>query len=247
MESSIDIKVVVITGASSGIGEATARRLAKNGARVVLAARRVERLTSLAQEIRTAGGTAEAFAADVTSRADVEALTRFAIERFGRLDVLINNAGLMSIAPLSDVKVDEWDRMIDINIKGVLYGIAAALPVFQKQGSGHFINVASIAGHKVFAPGGTVYSGTKFAVRAISEGLRQEVGGSIRTTTISPGAIETELKLGTSHEASSEGLEQFYKVAIPSDTIARAIEYAISQPADVDINDIIVRPTVQEF
>ncbi|MGF6856695.1 SDR family oxidoreductase [Paraburkholderia sp. CI3] len=247
MENSIDTKVVVITGASSGIGEATARRLAKNGARVVLAARRVERLTSLAQEIRTAGGTAEAFAADVTSRADVEALTRFAIERFGRLDVLINNAGLMSIAPLSDVKVDEWDRMIDINIKGVLYGIAAALPVFQKQGSGHFINVASIAGHKVFAPGGTVYSGTKFAVRAISEGLRQEVGGSIRTTTISPGAIETELKLGTSHEASSEGLEQFYKVAIPSDTIARAIEYAISQPADVDINDIIVRPTVQEF
>ncbi|CAB3804724.1 SDR family oxidoreductase [Paraburkholderia fynbosensis] len=247
MENNVDTKVVVITGASSGIGEATARRLAKNGARVVLAARRVERLTSLAQEIRTAGGMAEAFAADVTSRADVEALTRFAIERFGRLDVLINNAGLMSIAPLSDVKVDEWDRMIDINIKGVLYGIAAALPVFQKQGSGHFINVASIAGHKVFAPGGTVYSGTKFAVRAISEGLRQEVGGSIRTTTISPGAIETELKLGTSHEASSEGLEQFYKVAIPSDTIARAIEYAISQPADVDINDIIVRPTVQEF
>lgn len=228
MENTIDTKVVVITGASSGIGEATARRLAKNGARVVLAARRVERLASLAQEIRTAGGTAEAFAADVTSRADVEALTRFAIEKYGRLDVFINNAGLMSIAPLSDVKVDEWDRMIDINIKGVLYGIAAALPVFQKQSSGHFINVASIAGHKVFAPGGTVYSGTKFAVRAISEGLRQEVGGSIRTTTISPGAIETELKSGTSHEASAEGLEQFYKVAIPSDTIARAIEYAIA-------------------
>ena len=154
---------------------------------------------------------------------------------------------LMSIAPLSELKVDEWDRMIDINIKGVLYGIAATLPVFQKQNFGHFINLASVAGLKVFSPGGTVYSGTKFAVRAISEGLRHEVGGTIRTTTIEPGAIESELKFGSSHKESSEFVTDFYKQAIPADSVARAIAYAIEQPADVDINEIVLRPTSQEF
>lgn len=153
----------------------------------------------------------------------------------------------MAIAPLTETKVEEWDRMIDINIKGVLYGIAAALPIFEKQGSGHFINLSSVAGVKVFSPGGTVYSGTKFAVRAISEGLRHEVGGKIRTTSIQPGAIDSELKEGSSHEESSKNVKDFYQQAIPSDSIARAIAYAIEQPDDVDINEIIIRPTVQEF
>ena len=153
----------------------------------------------------------------------------------------------MSIAPLSEVKVDEWERMIDINVKGVLYGIAAALPIFEKQESGHFINISSVAGVKVFSPGGTVYSGTKFAVRAISEGLRHEVGGKIRTTTIEPGAIDSELKYGSSHKGSVDFVVDFYKQAIPSDSVARAIAYAIEQPADVDINEIVIRPTLQEF
>lgn len=169
------------------------------------------------------------------------------MDAFGRVDVLVNNAGLMAIAPLSATKTDEWDRMIDINIKGLLYGIAAALPIFEKHGSGHFINIASAAGIKVFNPGGAAYSGTKFAVRAISEGLRQEVGGSIRTTIISPGAIDSELKLGSSHEESAMAVGAFYEQAIPADTVARAIAYAVEQPADVDINEIVLRPTSQEF
>lgn len=247
MSANIEGKVVVITGASSGLGETTARHLAQRGAAVVLAARRVDRLKTIAEEIRAAGGRAEVVQTDVTRQDDVRALIDSAVRTFGKIDVLVNNAGLMSIAPLAETKVDEWDRMIDINIKGVLYGIAAALPVFQKQGSGHFINIASVAGIKVFSPGGTVYSGTKFAVRAISEGLRHEVGGAIRTTTIEPGAVDSELKLGSSHEASSAYVQDFYKIAIPSDAVARAIAYAIEQPADVDINEIVLRPTVQEF
>ena len=201
----------------------------------------------IARDIRAGGGKADYLATDVSCAKDVEALVQKALAAFGRIDVLINNAGLMAIAPLSEVKVDEWERMIDINIKGVLYGIAAALPIFQKQGSGHFINVASVAGLKVFSPGGTVYSGTKFAVRAISEGLRHEVGGAIRTTTIEPGAIDSELKFGSSHEQSASFVKDFYKIAIPADAVARAIAYAIEQPADVDINEIVLRPTVQEF
>jgi NADP-dependent 3-hydroxy acid dehydrogenase YdfG len=184
---------------------------------------------------------------DVTDEAQAAAAVQAALARFGRIDVLVNNAGLMAIAPMSELKVDEWDRMIDINVKGVLYGIAAALPLFQAQGSGHFINIASVAALKVFSPGGTVYSGTKFAVRAISEGLRHEVGGAIRTTTIEPGAVDSELQLGSSHEASSKFVKDFYKSAIPADSVARAIAYAIDEPGDVDINEIVLRPTVQEF
>ncbi len=240
-------KVVVITGASSGLGEATALHLAKQGATLVLSARRKDRLDQLVDTIVTNGGHAIAFKADVTVQTEVQALIDTAMNTYGRIDVLVNNAGLMSIAPMSLTKTDEWDRMIDINIKGVLYGIAAALPVFQKQKSGHFINISSVAGIKVFSPGGTVYSGTKFAVKAISEGLRHEVGGDIRTTTICPGAIDSELKFGSSDEQSAETVKEFYKMAIPAESVARAIAYAIEQPKDVDINEIVLRPTQQDF
>ncbi|MXP41643.1 SDR family NAD(P)-dependent oxidoreductase [Altererythrobacter soli] len=240
----IEGKVVVITGASSGLGEATARLLASRGAKVFLGARREENLKRIVGEIGENAGYA---VVDVTSQAGVQAFVEAARERFGRIDVLVNNAGLMAIAPMSATQVDEWDRMIDINIKGVLYGIAAALPIFEEQGSGHFINISSVAGVKVFSPGGTVYSGTKFAVRAISEGLRHEVGGAIRVTTISPGAVDTELKQGTSHAEAAQGVNAFYEIAIPSDSVARAIAFAIAEPADVDVNEIVLRPTVQDF
>ncbi len=247
MENNIKGKVVVITGASSGLGETTARHLASKGASVVLGARRIDNLEKIAKEIRENGGKAEVLKTDVTKAADVKALVDKAVSSFGKIDVLINNAGLMAIAPLSETKVEEWDSMIDINIKGVLYGIAAVLPIFQNQSSGHIINLSSVAGIKVFSPGGTVYSGTKYAVRAITEGLRHEVGGAIRTTSIEPGAIDSELKHGSSHEESSANVKEFYKQAIPSDSIARAIAYAIEQPDDVDVNEIVIRPTVQEF
>jgi NADP-dependent 3-hydroxy acid dehydrogenase YdfG len=247
MSNNISGKVVVITGASSGLGEATARHLAALGARVVLAARRKDKLDALVAELTNAGGQAIAYQTDVTSQEEVKTLIQGAVDTYGRIDVLINNAGLMAIAPLSDTRTDEWDRMIDINIKGLLYGVAATLPVFQKQNSGHFINIASVAGLKVFSPGGTVYSGTKFAVRAISEGLRHEVGGSIRTTTIEPGAVDSELKFGSTHQQSRDFVVDFYKHAIPAESVARAIAFAIEQSADVDINEIVLRPTVQEF
>ncbi|MCD5974595.1 SDR family oxidoreductase [Pseudomonas quasicaspiana] len=247
MSNNIEGKVVVITGASSGLGEATARHLGGLGAKVVLGARRKANLDTLVSEITAAGGNAVAYQTDVTRKEDVDALIKGALDIYGRVDVLINNAGAMAIAPMSEGKTDEWDRMIDINIKGLLYGIAATLPVFQQQNSGHFINIASVAGIKVFSPGGTVYSGTKFAVRAISEGLRHEVGGSIRTTTIEPGAVDSELKLGSSHQASAEAVGEFYKQAIPASSVARAIAFAIEQPADVDINEIVLRPTSQDF
>lgn len=247
MENNIKGKVVVITGASSGLGETTARHLASKGASVVLGARRIDNLEKIAKEIRENGGKAEVLKTDVTNASEVKTLVEKAVSSFGKIDVLINNAGLMAIAPLSETKVEEWDKMIDINIKGVLYGIAAVLPIFQNQSSGHIINLSSVAGIKVFSPGGTVYSGTKYAVRAITEGLRHEVGGAIRTTSIEPGAIESELKHGSSHEESSANVKEFYKQAIPSDSIARAIAYAIEQPDDVDVNEIVIRPTVQEF
>lgn len=247
ISNGIEGKVVVITGASSGLGEATARHLSAKGASLVLGARRLDRLENIAADLRKAGGKVEVLAVDVTRRTDVQALVDRAVSAYGRVDVVINNAGLMAIAPMSDSRVDEWERMIDINIKGVLYGIAAALPLFQKQNSGHFINISSVAGVKVFSPGGTVYSGTKFAVRAISEGLRHEVGAAIRTTIILPGFVDSELKFGSSHEESAKVVAQSYQQAIPADSVARAIAYAIEQPGDVDINEIVLRPTVQDF
>ena len=249
MSRNIEGKVIVITGASSGLGESTARHLAKLGGTVVLGARRKDRLDAIVKNIQADGAEALAVSVDVTNRAQVEALVQKAIDTYGKIDVLVNNAGIMPIAPLSLLKVDEWDRMIDLNIKGVLYGIAAALPHMRQQKSGHIINTASVFGIKVFAPGGTVYCATKAAVRTLSEGLRAEVhGDGIRTTIISPGAGDSELKASTSDEASSKAVNELYRaLAIPANSIARAIAYAIEQPADVDINEIVVRPTAQEF
>ncbi|MFY7113790.1 SDR family oxidoreductase [Enterobacter cloacae complex sp. SHL020] len=240
-------KVVVITGASSGIGEAIALHLANKPFSLVLVARRLERINALVDRIIQQGGRAIAVKADVTQQDEVQRAIDAAVAAYQRVDVLINNAGFMAIAPLSELKNDEWDRMIDTNIKGVLYGIAAAFPVFQRQGSGHFINVASVAGIKVLSPGGVVYSATKFAVRALSEGLRQEAGKTVRTTLISPGAVESELQFGSSDAPSKQFLHEFYKQAIPADSIARAVLFAIEQPGDVDVNEIIIRPTQEEF
>ncbi|MBM4199738.1 MAG: SDR family oxidoreductase [Gammaproteobacteria bacterium] len=246
--NSVKGKVVVVTGASSGIGEATANHLAELGGVVVLGARRVARLQQVASKIREAGGQAVVVETDVTKRQDSEKLLQTALERFGRVDVWVNNAGVMALAPMDRLKVDEWDRMIDVNIKGVLYGIAAALPQMRRQGAGHIINVASVAGLKIFSPIGTVYSATKFAVRALSEGLRAEAGPSLRVTLISPGAVTSELKDGSSDADTARFVSEFYRAnEIPADAVARAIAYAIEQPADVDINEIVLRPTVQEF
>jgi NADP-dependent 3-hydroxy acid dehydrogenase YdfG len=246
--SNITGKVVVITGASSGLGESTARLLAEKGAKVALGARRKDRIDALVRDITAKGGSALGFKTDVTKREDVEALVKGAVERYGRIDVIVNNSGIMPIAPMAALKVEEWDRVIDVNIKGLLYGVAAVLPNMQKQKSGHIINMASIAGFKVFAPGGTVYSATKFAVRAVTEGLRQELkADNIRCTIISPGAIATELPESSSEEATRKSLHEFYKMAIPADSIARAIAYAIEQPADVEIGEVVIRPTAQDF
>ncbi|MCF8206897.1 MAG: SDR family oxidoreductase [Methylotenera sp.] len=241
-------KVVVITGASSGLGEATARHLAARGARLVLAARRADRLAALQAELAAGGAEALVVATDVADAAQVQALADQTLAHFGRIDVWVNNAGIMPLAPLAQAKVDEWSRMIDVNIKGVLHGIAAALPAMTVQKSGHFINIASVAGLKLFTPIGTVYSATKFAVRALSEGLRAEAPEGVRTTIVSPGAVESELKLGSSDPGSAAGVKAFYEAnQIPADSVARAIAYAIEQPADVDINEIVLRPTVQDF
>ena len=246
--SNIADKVVVITGASSGIGESAAKLLARHGARVVLGARRKDRIDAIVKEISAAGGKAIGFAVDVTRRAEVEALIKGAVDNFGRVDVIVNNAGIMPIAPIQALKVEEWDRQIDINIKGVLYGVAAALPQMQKQNSGHIINIASVIGIKVFAPGGTVYGATKSAVRVLTEGLRVELHSqNIRSTIISPGAVATELPESSSEEATRKNLREFYKMAIPADSIAHAIAYAIEQPAEVEIDEIVIRPTAQDF
>ncbi|MFJ2986756.1 SDR family oxidoreductase [Collimonas sp. NPDC087041] len=234
-------KVVVITGASSGIGEATARILASHGARVVLGARRTERLETLAALIRTAGGVAEYQALDVTKRSQLEDIVALAKSRFGRVDVIVNNAGVMPLSTLEQLKVDEWERMVDVNIKGVLYGIAAALPVMQAQGSGQIINVASIGAHRV-VPSAAVYCATKFAVRAISDGLRQEVD-NIRVTVISPGVTESELADSISDPDARLGMQAYRKIAISAEAVARTILFAIEQPADVDLSEIVVRPT----
>jgi len=234
-------KIVLITGASSGIGEATARLLAQNGATVLLGARRTERLERIVADIVAAGGIAEARALDVTRREEMQAFAAHAIARFGRIDVIVNNAGVMPLSPLASLKLDEWDRMIDVNIRGVLHGIAAVLPTMQKQGAGHVVNVASIGAHAV-SPTAAVYCATKYAVWAISEGLRQE-HQDIRVTTISPGVTESELADTISDEKGREEMKEFRKVAIGAAAIARAIDFAISQPEDVDTSEIVIRPT----
>ncbi len=248
MTDNIAGKVIVITGASSGMGEAAARHLAAKGARVVLGARRADRIEALASEITSAGGQATAVATDVTKREDVQALVDTAVATYGRVDVLINNAGLMPLSSMDRLKVDEWDRMIDVNIKGVLYGIAAALPHMQGQRSGHIINLSSVAGHKIFG-GSAVYSATKSAVRVISEGLRAEMAPhNIRVTIISPGAVKTEL-LDHISEADVQKANQDYvgQVGVPAETFARLVAFAISEPEEVSINEILFRPTAQEL
>ena len=249
MGTNIEGKVVVITGASSGLGESTARHLAKLGARVVLGARRKDRLDAIVKGIQAADGEALAVTVDVTKRAEVEGLVKKAVDTYGRIDVMMNNAGIMAIAPLTALKVEEWERMVDINIKGVLYGVAAALPHMLKQESGHFINTASVFGIKVFAPGGTVYCATKAAIRSLTEGLRMEAhAGKIRCTIISPGAVDSELKHDSSDPASAEAVKELYRAwAIPAESVARAVAYAIEQPSDIDINEIVIRPTAQDF
>jgi len=246
MSKNVEGKVVVITGASSGLGAATARLLAAQGASVVLGARRAERLESLAKEIKADGGKALAVATDVTDRSQVQKLVDAAVKEFGRVDVMLNNAGLMPLAPLERLKTDEWDQMIDVNFKGTLNGIAAALPHMKKQKSGQIINVSSVYGHKV-GPGAAVYCATKFAVRALSEGLRQEVKPyNIRTTVISPGAVATELLDHISEKDIADNVrEHVNEIAIPADSFARMVAFAISQPEDVDVNEILFRPTSQ--
>jgi NADP-dependent 3-hydroxy acid dehydrogenase YdfG len=247
MTDQIEGKVIVITGASSGLGEAAARLLSAQGAVLVLGARRAERIEALAAEL---GGEGRALAipTDVVRSADVSALVDGAVARFGRIDVMINNAGLMPNSPIERLKVADWERVIDVNIKGVLYGIAAALPHFQRQTGGHFVNVASVAGHKV-RPGSTVYSATKHAVRVISEGLRQEVKPwNIRTTIISPGLVTSELADSITEPDTREAAHQIYRrTAIGADAFARAVAFALAQPPDVDINEILFRPTAQEY
>ena len=248
MTQGIKNKIVVVTGASSGLGEATARLLSAQGATVVLGARRADRLQSLAKDLESRGGKALALTTDVTRREQVKALVDSAVQAYGRIDVMINNAGLMPQAALERLKVDEWEQMIDVNIKGVLYGIAAALPHMQRQKAGHFINVSSVAGHRV-GPGFAVYAATKYAVRALSEGLRQEVKPyNIRTTVISPGAVATELSDSVTDPDASKHIRTFYEqVAVPADSFARAVAFAMSQPEELDINEILYRPTRQEL
>ncbi|HVX99087.1 MAG TPA: SDR family oxidoreductase [Pseudorhodoplanes sp.] len=244
--SEIKGKVVVITGGSSGIGEATARYLAERGADIVVGARRTDRLKAICADIQKNGGRAVYQAVDVTRRDAVKALVDFAVKAYGRVDVIVNNAGLMPLSLLEQLKVDEWDRMIDVNIKGTLYGIAAVLPIFRAQKSGHVINISSVAGHKI-RPGGAVYSATKFAVRALSEGLREEAGDLFRVTVISPGAVESELAETISDPALKKQMDDYRaKVQIPAKAIAEAIAYAIGQPATVDVNEILIRPTAQQ-
>jgi NADP-dependent 3-hydroxy acid dehydrogenase YdfG len=246
MTENIQGKVVVITGASSGLGAAAARHLAANGAHVVLGARRLDRLQALSQELNLPAQAA--VETDVTDAAQVKALVEAAVQLHGRIDVILNNAGLMPHSPLERGKIEDWDRMIDVNLKGVLYGIAAALPHMTRQKSGHIINVSSVAGHKV-RPGSAVYAATKAAVRMLSEGLRQEVKPyNIRTTIISPGAVESELPQSLTEPDMAKNVAAFYDAyAIPAESFARMVAFAISQPADVDINEILFRPTAQEL
>ncbi|ANS77163.1 oxidoreductase [Paenibacillus yonginensis] len=246
MRNQIEGKVIVITGASSGIGEATAKELAQQGGKVVLAARREERLQTLTSAIQQAGGEAVFRRTDVTSRKEMEKLAEFALEQHGRIDVLVNNAGIMPVSRLSELRVSDWERMIDVNIKGVLYGIAAVLPAMKERQAGHIINVASVAGHEV-SPTSSVYSATKFAVRAITEGLRQEEStfSRIRSTIISPGITDSELLDTVTSPEVQAMTGQFRQLAMSPEATARAIAFAINEPEEVGVNEIILRPTAQ--
>ena len=239
----VEGKIVVLTGASSGIGAATAKVLAKEGAKVVLAARREERLQELKSSIEKQGGSAVYKVTDVTSQEEMESLARFAMDTYGQIDVLVNNAGIMPLSFLSEKKIAEWDQMIDVNIKGVLYGIGAVLPYMRERKTGHIINISSVAGHVVEAAA-AVYAGTKFAVRAITEGVRiEEARNNIRATNISPGAIDTELVQTISNEKLRENVEKLYELAIPAEVIANTILHAIAQPDYAAVSEVIVRPT----
>ncbi|NHN30811.1 SDR family oxidoreductase [Paenibacillus agricola] len=239
-------KVIIITGASSGIGEATAKLLAQNGAKIVLAARREDRLQTIVSQIEKEGGEAIYKTTNVASSEDMQKLAQFALKQYGRIDVLVNNAGIMPVSQLNELQVQEWDQMIDVNIKGVLYGIAAVLPTMREQKSGHIINISSVAGYSV-SPTSSVYSATKFAVRAISEGLRQEESpaSNIRSTIISPGMTDTELTHSISSPDIKAMVSQMVKMAISPYSVARAIAYVINEPDDTGVNEIVIRPTVQ--
>lgn len=238
-------KVIILTGASSGIGEATARLLAAEGHRLVVGARRTDRLEKLCAELRANGAAIDAVPSDVLERSALQQLADLAMEKYGRIDVLINNAGVMPLSPLSALKVDEWELTLDVNIRGVLYGIAAVLPVMQAQQQGHIINVASIGAHSV-SPTAAVYCASKYAVRAISDGLRQETD-KIRVTVISPGVVESELADIISDDTARQAMQTFRRIALQPESIARAMSYAISQPDEVDVSEIIVRPTASPY
>ncbi|MDE4084054.1 SDR family oxidoreductase [Planococcus maritimus] len=238
----------IITGASSGIGQATAKELAAKGYHVMLAARREERLVDLKKEIEAEGGSADYKVTDVTSLDEMKSLAQAALEKTGKIDILVNNAGLMPLSYMNKLKIDEWDKMVDVNIKGVLYGIAAVLPIMEEQKSGHILNVSSVAGHQVMK-GSAVYSGTKYAVRAISDGLRQEIDPAheIRVTIVSPGAVATEL---TDTITDDDVLDSFKSMSesmepLQAEDIANAIGYAVEQPTHVDVNEILIRPRQQ--
>ncbi|WP_411379583.1 SDR family oxidoreductase [Pseudomonas sp. MPB26] len=243
--SNIKHKVVLITGASSGIGEAAARLIAAKGAHVVLGARRIDRLEKLVSEIQAEGGSASACALDVTELESMHAFVAFAKAHHGKVDVIINNAGVMPLSPLASLKVNEWNRMLDVNVRGVLHGIAAVLPSMEAQGFGQVINISSIGGLAV-SPTAAVYCTTKFAVRAISDGLRQETD-KIRVTVVCPGVVESELADTISDEVAREAMNAFRRVALNADAIARALAYAIEQPDDVDVSEIVVRPTASPY
>ncbi len=242
--STASSKVILVTGASSGIGEATARLLAAQGHRLVIGARRVERIEAVAAEIREEGGDVRASALDVTSLASFQSFARVALDEFGRIDVLVNNAGVMPLSMVAELRVDDWNAMIDVNLKGVLHGIASVLPAMQKQGSGHIVNVASVSGHRV-DPSAAVYCATKFAVRALSEGLRQE-SREVRVTVVSPGLTRSELTQGISNPHVRQAVDQMMEQSsMPANTVAEAIAFAIAQSENVDINEIVLRPTAQ--
>jgi len=244
MSQATEAKVILVTGASSGIGEATVKLLARQGHRLVIGARRTERLAALAETLRAAGGQVEYRAVDVTQRADVQAFADFALQLHGRIDVIINNAGVMPLSPMASLKVDEWDRMIDVNIRGVLHGVAAVLPGMQRQGSGQIINISSIGGLYV-VPTAAVYCATKYAVRAISDGLRQE-NDKLRVTCVYPGVVESELADTITDPAAARAMETYRQIALKPEAIAAAIAHVIAQPADVDTSEIVVRPTASQ-